>query len=222
MSWSTSLTDLRSLLSDGAADRSARRKKVFGKIDGTNATFYTFEFRRVTDFTTATSPLGVFLNGVAVSVASDDPASGFFTLSVAPAINNGAVGAVIEASYYYQWFTDAELTGFLSNAVRWLGLGTDPSVLDDGLVPAALQYAAKDAYYKMALRWRERAATAFQLEDAPRKDAIEAATGFEALVDKSYKMAKELRDDYYGRQGQANAPAFSAAFGCVRPVTPRR
>lgn len=217
MSWTTSVADLRTLLSDGEADRYCRRKKVFGRQNGSNKTFFTFEFRRVTDFTSTEEPLTVYVNGSAAGITADDPGTGFFTLATAPANND-----ILEATYYYQWFTDAELTAFLTSAVRWLGLGTDPSTLDDGLVPAALQYAAKDAYYKMALRWRERASTAFMLEDAPRKEAIEAATGFEALVKSSYAMAKELRNDFYGRQGQANAPVFGVAFGSVRPVTPRR
>lgn len=216
--WSTSTADLRTLLSDQPNDRLAKRKRIFGKQDGTNITFCTFEFRRVTNFATAgQAPLGLFKNGVSVTAATDDLPSGFFTLSSAPANTD-----VIEAVYYYQWFQDTELQGFIQNALLWLGLGTDPTQIAGGLIPAALHYAAKDAYYKMALKWRERASSAFQLEDAPRKEAIEAATGFEALVTSSYKMAKEFRDDYYSRQGQANQPYFNTAFGAVRPTTPRR
>lgn len=223
MSWTTSIADLRSLLSDGPLDRIAKRKRVFGIVDGVNTRFYTFEFRRATDFTTAVDPDGVYVNGAHVAASSDDLTSGMFTLaSPPPRTAAGSISTLVEATYYYQWFTDSELSGFLSNAARWLGQGSDPSVLVDGLIPAALQYAAKDGYYKMALKWRERASTAFMLEDAPRKEAIEAATGFEALVASSYKMAKEERNDFYTRQGQSNAPLFGTALGRARQITPRR
>ena len=61
MQWSTSVADLRAWLNDGPTDKLVSRKRCLGRIDGSNKIFKTFEFRRVTDFTTATSPFGVYV-----------------------------------------------------------------------------------------------------------------------------------------------------------------
>lgn len=215
--WTTSTADLRTYLSDGPTDKSARRKALFGRKDGSNRVFYSFEFRRVTDFTSAVAPLGVYVANSLVSVSSDDVATGTVTLTAAPTNTQ-----VVEATYYYQWFTDAELAGFVQNALLWMGFGTDPTTLAGPMIPAALEYASKDAYIKMAQRWRERASSAFQMEDAPRKEALDVATGFESLADKAFKRADQLLSNFWSRQHQAEQPYFNTAYGAVRPVTPRR
>src|SRR5215210_7822064 len=109
MSWTTAAVDLRTLLSDGAQDRNAYRKKCFGDVNGVNTSFRTVEFRRVTDFTSqsgSAAPLGIYVGGVRVvytGVASDDTSSGEFVLSIPP-----TPGQDVEASYYYRWFLDTE------------------------------------------------------------------------------------------------------------------
>lgn len=214
MSWATSTTDLRTLLSDGATDRHRFRKRVFGECNGTNTKFKTFEFRRVTDFTTATAPFGVYKNGVLVSVASDFPDSGDFVLTTAP-----VDGDVIEASYYVQWFKDAELNSFLGEASGWLGLGVAAVAnIPDGLIPAALKYAASQAYLKMAMRWREHKSEEFRLEDAPDPKRPTMTDEFIKMAEAFKKEARQLRDDFYTRQGQSLSPLHATVTGNVRKM----
>lgn len=215
MTWSTAVTDLRNFLSDGPTDRLRWRKRVLGDIDGTNKRFKTFEFRRVTTFVGITAPLGVYVDGTKVNVTVDDLPSGEFTIS-AP-----AAGTVVEATYYMQWFIDSELQDFLIHSSNWLLSTDDFTQIPPGLVPAAENYAAFEAYMKMALRWTERLSETYRLEDAPDKDRITIVQYFKELADSRRETALKLRDEYYTRQGMALQPLFRSIPGRVGPVTPR-
>lgn len=215
--WLTAGDDLRNLLSDGTTDKLVYRKKVFGQINSSNTAFKTFEFRRVTDFTSASLPLGVFVDDQAVAVSSDDLPSGEFQIGSAP-----DDGSVVTASYYYQWFLDSEIVTFLVKSSDWLGFGDNYVNTAQGLRPAALDYAASDAYRKLANRWSTLQSATYQLEDAPDPKQLSLAATFLKLADSFLKSASEKRDDFYKRQGQALAPNFRSIQGRIGPITPRR
>lgn len=218
--WADPILDLRTKLSDGPTDKLRAFKRVLGKIDGTNKLFKTFEFRRVSNLTTATAPLGVYKNDVylgAAAIASDDIATGYFSLVTAP-----VDGDVIEATYYAQWFLDPELQEFLRIAANWT-LGVDDyASTAEGLRQALLSYAAAEAYQKLALRWVEHQSETYRMEDAvdpKRKDIVQQY--FDAA--KALRAeAVTLRDDFYTRKGQAKAPLFRILSGRVPDVPPRR
>jgi hypothetical protein len=170
MTWSTSTAELRTLLNDGPTDRLRYRKKVFGDVKPTNFKYRTFEYRRVTDFTTASEPLCVWLSGVPLAntlVSADSPATGDFTLKNTVVIVDGDI---IEASYYVQWFLDTELAEFTGRAASWLGLGVSPTVIEEGLRPCALKFSAGEAYQKLAIKMSESYSEMFKLEDSPKKE----------------------------------------------------
>lgn len=217
MSWSAPKTDLRSLLSDGATDHYRYRKRCFGLVNGTNTTFKTFEFRRIATFVGATAPLGTYVDGTHVTAATDNIEMGEFTLTVAP-----TEGSVVEATYYYQWFKDAELDLFLKNATQWLLQGEDPTQIPSGLQPAALHYAAQEAYLKLSMRWAERMSDSFLLEDAPSKEVKTAVDTYKGLAEFMMKKSKDLRDEFYTRSGQNLQPLFGVVSGRVKDVVPRR
>lgn len=220
MAWNTAVADLRLKLSDTPLDKLRAYKRVFGQIDGVNAVFKTFEYRRVTDFTLAAAPLGVYLNGVRLStagIASDDLQTGFFTLASAP-----AAGSVLEATYYVQFFFDENLTDFLRFATQWLGLGTDYNSIPSGLQGAALQYAAAEAYQKLAMRFSEHLSETYRLEDAPDAERFKLVDEYKRMSDDCRASATTLRDQYYTRQGQSLQPLFAVNRGRVRDVAPPR
>lgn len=219
MSWTTASADLRTLLSDGPIDRIAFRKKVIGELNGTNTLFKTFEARRVTDFTTAVSPLGVYKNGVRyadASITADDPITGAFTLAVAP-----TDGDSVECNYYYQYFTDAELAVFLTDSCEWLGLGQDYITIAEGLRPSAKFYAGSEAYTKLASRWAERMSNTYLMEEEPNPVNMGVADTYRKLSNDCKAKATDLRDQYYTRQGQALAPLFVSSWGAVPAVVPK-
>lgn len=211
MAWTTAIQDLRILLSDGATDKYNFRKRCFGEINGTNTRFKTFDFRRITDFTVTDS---VFLDGVlqpSSAIVADSPLTGEFILQNAP-----IDGSLVEASYYIQWFLDAELEQFVKDGSLWLSSTTEYINTAGGLRPALLKYAASEAYLKMSQRWKIFMSEMYKVEDAPKGDATGKTDDFIALADTYRKQANELKLEFYTRQGRNYQPLFGTVVGNVR------
>lgn len=219
--WSTAVTDLRTNLSDGDQDKVYYRKRVLGQIDGTNTAFRTFEFRRVTDFTTASAPFGVWLNGVLVDssgINADYFDSGDFVLNTAP-----SDGDVLEASYYARWFIDTELQQFLTTACEWLAFGSDYTQIAVGFRPAALKYAASEAYQKLAIRWALQVQETFLLNDSKTAENMgKMVTQYKDIGLSYRKEAEKVRDDYYSRSGAQKQPLWGFNLGNVTDPVPKR
>lgn len=214
--WSNAIEDLRALLSDGPTDRYNFRKRCFGELNGTNTRFKTFDFRRITDFTTSAASAGqVFLNGVpvpATGIAADFILTGEFQL-VTPPVD----GDILEASYFQQWFIDSELDSFLQTGSRWLfSSGDYVNITPDGLIPAVLKYAASEAYLKMSIRWRTYLSDGFKVEDVPKEAGKAPADPYIGMAKTFRDEALALRDEFYKRQGQALQPLFATISGRVR------
>lgn len=225
MAWASTavaITSLRTLIKDNPTDKICYDKQVIGTVDGDNLYFKTFEYRRITDFTLATFPQGVFIDGAQIDpslVASDDTTSGAFALTLTAVPQNRSS---IRATYYYQWFTDTELDTFLQNSSTWLGYGSTYINLTDGLNAAALRFAAQEAYEAAAMKYSIRMSEVYKLNDAPSEDILNAVKAFSDMADGFMDKARDLRDDYYTRQGQSLAPNFAFSLGRVTDPTPRR
>lgn len=209
--WLTAKQDLRIELSDGPTDRYHFRKRVFGEFNGINTRFKTFEFRRITDFTLTT---GIFLNGALLNpsgIASDCILTGEFVL-VTPPLD----GDIVEASYYTQWFLDAELNNFLVDSSRWCVSSDDFTQLPNGLIPAAKSYAISRAYLKMSQRWRDYSSSVYKVEDAPQKDGSGPVSDFIKMASQFKDEAEAQRKEFYTRQDQNLQPLFGTVRGHVR------
>lgn len=219
MTWADPSTDLRTLLSDGPEDKLRYRKKVFGEVDGNNVAFKTFEFRRTTDFSSVDSPLGVWVDGVlGAAVVSDNPSTGDFFLKDAPTTRQK-----VEASYYIQWFTDAEIGNFLRLASNWLSLGDLYANISEGLRPASLKYAAAEAYQKLALRWADPMSQVFLLNDAPANSKAASPIDQYSKLSKFLREdAEKVRNDFYSRSGQQFQPLFGTSVGNAKNPEPVR
>lgn len=225
MAWPNSqaaISALRNILLDGPKDKICANKKVLGICDGVNTVFKTFEYRRITDFTNPVFPEGIYQSGQPIDsglVDSDDLASGIFVVNGSAIPDNRIT---MTATYYYQWFTDAELDSFLQNASTWLGFSTTYINTPDGLNPALLRFACQEAYESAAMKYSTRAAEVYQLEDAPKEDILKAIEAFQKMADNFLSKAEQMRDDFYTRQGQSLAPNFAFSLGKVTDPTPRR
>jgi hypothetical protein len=221
MAWPTARADLRKLLSDGDTDKLRYRKKLVGRVDGTNKTFKSLEKRRLTNLKTDAGPTrGVFIEGTRVDqvtgITSDDTEVGEVILVTAPTQNK-----LIEATYYLQWFLDAELDTFLVQASQWLGF-TNPDGIQPGLQPAAMYYAAQESYHKLAVRWAETLSDEFRLEDAPSDKTQTPMDMYRRLAEDARKKSEKLRDDFYSGQGTQNQATSVSLVGAVRRVVPNR
>ncbi len=219
MSWTTAVDNLRTLLSDGPTDKLRALKQVFGQQDGVNTVFKTFEFRRVTDFSASALafPLGVYVNGVwhgSSAVTLDNPGTGFFQSASAfdDSVN-------LTCSYYIQWFTDSELTEFMTRSANWIGYGDNYPVIPDGLKPAALEYGAHEAYKKLSLRFAENIAETYRLQDSPDEKKMEVVKAYQDAAESAYKRALAYRDDFYTRKGMAKAPISGVIQGRITNPT---
>lgn len=210
MSWDTAIVELRNRLYDSDTSRLFWQKKVFGTQDGTNLRFKTFEQRRITDFTTATQPEGVFVNGNPVSVTGDFLEVGEFVLAAAPDQTDD-----LRATYYVRLFLDDELSDYISLGNQWLGNGDNFLNLVGGLRPACLSFAAAEAYQNLAVRYASMPSEQYRLEDSPDDKAETPLERYFKVSESFRKQAKMLRDHYYTRQGKPLAPNYSAVVGIV-------
>jgi len=216
MTWSTAVQDIRALLSDRSVDKFAWKKRVVGITDGVNTRFKTFEFRRVSPFVGATLPIGIFVNDLAVTVASESLVTGEFVLSVAP-----TEGSRIEATYYHQWFEDDQLQVFLTRGAEFLGY-TDYTTIEQGLRPACSEFAKAEAYIELSVRYARMLSESFMMEDLPKESTKAAMESYQKLADMCRKNAELLMKNFYTRQGRSLAPNFGSIAGNVRPVNPAK
>lgn len=218
--WVDALSDIRTLLDEGNADKVTYRKRCLGQLNGENTLFKTFDNRRVTDFTSSEIPLGVWIDGVLANgvVVTDYPETGDFELSTAP-----DDGSVIEASYYFRWFTDEELNSFLIAGSQWLSLGDDFLLIVSGLRPAARMYAASEAYQKLAIRWTRKLSEIFMLNDAPATEDVGKMIQQYADISLKYReSAIKARDDYYSKSGMQLEANWAFSPGHVRDNVPKQ
>ncbi len=219
MSWTTAISDVRIELSDGPTDKLRWRKQIIGQQDGSNLYFKTFESRRVSTLVGGNgSPVGVFVNDVVATVDTEDLESGQFVMHTAP-----ANGDLVRATYYIQWFTDTEITQFLTQAAEFT-LGVDDyTMITGGLLTAAKKFTLGCAYQKLVLRFAQNISETFQLFDVPDEKRFDPIATYSKIAESMFKLAFELRDDVYkDRQGRAKAPIARTMRGRVRDVPPNR
>lgn len=211
MTWTTAKAELRKLISDDSTDKRTIKKECIGLVNGTNKQFITFDYRRTTDFTAVNPfPLGVFVDGVSVAVTLDDPASGVFELAVAPALNKK-----VEATYFSQWFLDANLDQYLKDSALFCR-AADVDTISPQLRHAALKYAAAEAYQFLSLFWARQTSEAFKLNDAMEKDRFALVKSYADMAKTFRSEATVVRDDFYERSGTQKSPSWNFTNRGVR------
>lgn len=117
----------------------------------------------------------------------------------------------IIVSYFFQFFTDADIQAFLDKASTMLG-DTQPNPLDSGvpqLISAVQLFAASLALKALASKAAQVAER--QTLGQATVDMTQKAKLWGDEAEKAWKEAISFRDDYYERSGRKKAPAF--AFG---------
>lgn len=178
----SALTTLRSLLGDGDADKYEFKADVVPTPNGVIRDFFAGR-TRLSAYPT------IYVSDVveAVPTGDVDLATGTFTLAEAPT-------GTVQASFYYRWFTDAELLSFLHEACTLLQYtGFDDAALPVGVRSVACEFAVYYAYRRKAGEYAE-ALTA----SAGGYTADQSKTGpnWRALAESAWKNAKEKLDLY--------------------------
>lgn len=220
MSYTTSVTELRQLIADTEFHKKATKKKLIGAIDGDNKSFITYDKRILED------TLEIYVNNVSVGFTLEDAIKGTITISSAPDKNSK-----VEASYYWQFWLDDELTNFLNKGAeatsQWTSAIPDNAYLQilPGLKTAALMLAASLANRSLIQYLvNRRHSEEFLLEQDGNSDS-----GFSQMINALQKVADQywsdglkMRDDFYQRQGKRNAPAFAIKQSNLKQYGPRR
>lgn len=146
---SSATSSLRSLLGDNASDKYEFKADVYPTPNGITTRFFVGQTRL------ASGTLEVYHNGVlipAVSGSAIDHAKGSFTYD---GDNDGPPKGLVQASFYYQWFTDAELEVFLTEASNMLMFDSPSGDFSVGLRPTLQAWACYNAYMRKAAEFAE-------------------------------------------------------------------
>lgn len=207
----------RTLIDDLSGDKSVFKENLVrsnlgNQVDGANTSFKLNNNR--ISIVASVAVLQVSKDGGSYAApATVDAAHGTFTLAAAPTTS-------LFATYDWQYFTDAEITDFLTQAGDFVEAVTDISTVPVGLLDALVFKAASDACFALSAR---------------RAGLYDAAAGGKSAskgdISKKYReLAKDLFDRavaeraaFWGpRKGEATAPAYGKFATNQNPWTPRR
>jgi hypothetical protein len=215
MSYDSAITELRQLLSDSDKHKRASKKKLIGNVNGDNKSFQTYDKRVLED------GMEVFVADISVDFSLDDATAGLVTINTAPDKNT-----TVTASYYYQWWLDAEIKTFLNKGAESCSQfdNTAPEEaylqINGGLKGAALYLAASYAMDSLVAYLVNRRHSQEYLIEEDGNDDNKFSSTIAAMTEQSkffWEKGTWLRDDFYKRQGKRNAPAFG-----IKTVTQRR
>lgn len=217
---------LRQLIGDNLGKNVVRFEPLQSQVNGTNATFYVSRFLDALGSAIwplfpdgMTGPFYVTADGSPGStVDSYDLNTGYFVLAVAPTKN-------CQATYYWQYFADADLNNWLNNdGIQFVGGGN--FLTADAVTPVSLQTAI--IYLVASMCFTDLAGRAAAQAD---KKAGELSANYSSRAKAWTQLAKDtlanaykIRDDYYTRQGEAAVPqlSFLQQTGDVDQWTPAR
>lgn len=208
----TATSELRTYLNDGPFDRPVKQKKLIGEVDGTNTEFFAFEERVVV------GSMNASVEFTPVASVLSDPILGLVTITPAP-----QRGGTVRGRYYYQYFTDAELSESLSHACGQVISTEDVTQISIGLKEPVLAYAGYFAYTKQSIRWAQRMSQKFLLDEDPlNQENNNRSNLFKSLAKGFMDDARIMRDDFYKRQSRALAPAAGVTKLRIPWIGPRR
>lgn len=145
-----------------------------------------------------------------------DQATGYLTVQPA-GIAPDANLTPLAFDYFSQLYADADYQSMLDEATEWLGgvAGVDQA---EGLYPAQIRYALAAFYNRRASdKAKEYASSGGSIGAQPQTPA----QAFTKLAQQAVAQAIVLRDDYYKRQGQRNAPASgTVTYGISQGPSP--
>lgn len=213
------ITKTRTILNDKLSDNFSQ-DDISDLVDGSAVTFRAFNMNILNAAGGAPADPIVRVNGIASAISSFVASTGMITLSSAP-----ASGSLTYLEYFFQLMADADYIGFAQQGLEFVGLvpnftlSTQDSGIAGPLSSAVVHYMAHLAASKMT-----NLASWYYHATAGNKDVdkTEIAKAFTDMAKEQYATAKEVRDDFYTREGARNAPAWGRGHTPFRSYTPPR
>ena len=132
-----------------------------------------------------------------------DQASGYLTVSPGGVAPDAGITNPLAFDYFSQLYPYADYQSMLDEATEWIGGAAGVDVAE-GLYPAQIRYALSVFYNRRASdKAKEYASSGGGIGAQPQTPA----QAFTNLAKSALQQAVTLRDDFYKRQGQRNAPA---------------
>jgi len=132
-----------------------------------------------------------------------DQPSGYLTVTPGGVPPDSGATQPMAFDYFSQLYSYADYQSMLDEGTEWLGgvAGTD---ITAGLYPAQIRYALSVFYNRRASdKAKEYASSGGGMGAQPQTPA----QAFTRLAESALKQAITMRDDFYKRQGQREAPA---------------
>lgn len=217
MAWDqgTAVVSLRSILGDGATDKFIFKQDCIPTADGVTKRFFGGDSRLVT----GTLLVNVGVSGYGPSgytaFTNHDDVAGWFELPTAPSGN-----VQVQATYYYQWFSDAELIDFVTQALNILGFeSAADTALPVGLRPAVLHWAASKAFTFKAAEYAD--SLSAMAPGGYGIDKKEASPNWARLAQQQFDMGKALLQIYADNPLASKTPQVLFAAFTMRTFVPR-
>lgn len=208
---SSAVTSLRSLLGDNPGDKYEFKTDVFPTPDGVTTRFFVGQTRL------AAGTLEVYKNGVliqAVSGSAVNVAKGEFTYETEEGpLRRG----LLQASFYYQWFTDSDLEAFLTEAAQMLQFDSPSADFAVGLRPTLMSWACYNAYMRKAAEFAETVSAAAAGYTFDRKSA---SPNWKALAETALEQGNAKLKLYLDNPLSASNPALRFRSFRLSPYQP--
>jgi hypothetical protein len=204
---------LRTLAKDTATSNLISGETLKPKPDGSRKKFFLDNKLMVTGSVYVTNGSGD-ANFRLQTGFSLDLSNGLVTFSVAPTANQNP----FYADYNFYWFSDDDHATFLAQAAPHVS-EEDPDDVQNGLLPALMQYALYYFYMARAEQFAHRYASSGGMASQSVDKVVES---FMKLAATAKKSADDFRDMFYKKLGQQNEPATAIVTYKIDPFTPRR
>jgi hypothetical protein len=201
---------LRILAKDTATSNYIAQETPKGERDGANVNFR-FENINIVPMSVYVTQDTDFRNDTGFKV---DYPNGIITFDAPP----DPTTVVFCADYNFYFFSDLEYMEFLESGTDVLSM-SDMTKVDSGLVPALLQFGLVYFYQARATSYAHR----YSSSGGQVGQSVDVVTrNFGTLQERAFKMGVTLRDDFYKRAGQRQAPSSGSLSFKIDPYTPRR
>jgi len=204
----TLISNIRAELNDTTTSHLVRGEIPLGLINSSN-TLYTLNYYPVTNTANAI----VTVDGAVVLPANYAINSnmGKLTMASAPASS-------ILVDYYFQAFTDADITVWINHAINECGetiLSNIPDVMGAAVEKLAISMGCQ--------AWARKWAEGFSWTVGPETtDKSQISDNYLSIAKQKWDEGIAIRDDYYKRFGKRNAPSAAINQWNIREYTPPR
>ena len=205
------IESLRIAGEDAETSNRAFNESPVGAVNGTNTHFRLANRNIVPGSVLISDSTGVWRENAAAYGFVEDDVNGMITFNTAPVLNT-----ILTADYYWQWFTDTDMSEFINEAAQNLGY-TDPTAVPQLQVTSLLKYALNVLLLRKAQAYTRKFSSS---SGGISQEVAAVANQFQEEAKQAFDEGVKLMNNYYTRSGARQAPASGTTTYKVDPFTP--